>query len=257
MSKMELSKIVEDTKTSIAKHSPEIALGVGIAFGITTVVLAVKSTPKALMLLEERKLDLKTEELSKVEIVKTAGPCYIPALVMGGLSIVCLVGGNTVQARRNAALTTAYTLTSATLKEYRNKVVETIGEKKETAVRDAIAKDKVEQQPVETKKIVITGNGDTLCYEPLCGQYFRSDIDKIKRSLNELNSELLKDGYVSLNDFYYKVDLEDTKLGSVVGWRYESSLIDINFSAQVSTDGEPCLVINFNQAPDYDFEKWL
>lgn len=136
MNKFNLPKIIEDTKASMVKHSPEIALGAGIAFGVTTVVLAVKSTPKALMLLEERKLDLKTEELPKVEVIKTAGPCYIPAFITGSLSIMCLIGGNTVQARRNAALTTAYTLTTATLKEYRNKVVETIGEKKETAVRD-------------------------------------------------------------------------------------------------------------------------
>lgn len=257
MNKFNLPKIIEDTKASMVKHSPEIALGAGIAFGVTTVVLAVKSTPKALMLLEERKLDLKTEELPKVEVIKTAGPCYIPAFVTGSLSIMCLIGGNTVQARRNAALTTAYTLTTATLKEYRNKVVETIGEKKETVVRDAIAKDKVEQQPIENKTVVITGNGDTLCFEPLCGHYFRSNIDKIKRSLNDLNSDLLNDGYISLNDFYYAVDLDDTKLGSILGWRYESGLIDINFSAQVSTSGEPCLVINFNHAPEYDFEHCL
>lgn len=75
--------------------------------------------------------------------------------------------------------------------------------------------------------------------------------------MNDLNSDLLNDGYISLNDFYYAVGLDDTQLGSILGWRYESSLIDINFSAQVSTSGEPCLVINFNHAPEYDFEHCL
>lgn len=255
--KFNLSQFVEDAKTSMMKRSPEIALGVGIALSVTTTILAVKATPKALMLIEERKLDLNKDELKKTEIVKTVWPCYIPAIATGTLSIACLIGGNSVHARRNAALTTAYTLTSAKLKEYREKVVETIGEKKETAVRDAIAQDKVEQQPVETKKIVLTEKGDSLCYEPLSGRYFRSDVETIKRAINELNSRLLKEGYVSLNDFYYEVELEETKLGNDLGWRYENSLIDIHFSAQVASSGEPCLVIDFTITPEYDFEKWL
>lgn len=80
-----LSKIVEDTRATMVKHAPEIALGTGIALGVSTVILAVKETPKAMMLIEERKLDLQSDTLSKIETVKVAGPCYIPAMVTGGL----------------------------------------------------------------------------------------------------------------------------------------------------------------------------
>lgn len=41
------------------KHSPEILTGIGIAGMITTTVMAVRATPKALILIEEKKTNLK------------------------------------------------------------------------------------------------------------------------------------------------------------------------------------------------------
>ncbi len=63
------------------------------------------------------------------DIIKTAWPCYIPAAV-GAISVFCLIGASSTNLRRNAALATAYTLSESTLKEYQEKVVETIGEKR-------------------------------------------------------------------------------------------------------------------------------
>ena len=51
--KKELSKSFLLLKTSIKKHSPEILTGIGIAGMITTTVMAVRATPKALILIEE------------------------------------------------------------------------------------------------------------------------------------------------------------------------------------------------------------
>ena len=50
-----ISKIIRSVRTSMQKHSPEILTGVGIAGMITTTILAVRATPKALVLIEEKK----------------------------------------------------------------------------------------------------------------------------------------------------------------------------------------------------------
>ena len=42
-------------------------------------------------------------------------------------------------------------------------MVETIGEKKEQTVRDAVAKERLEKNPVENKEVIVTAKGDTLC----------------------------------------------------------------------------------------------
>ena len=255
--KKELAKSFLSLKTAIKKHSPEILTGIGIAGMITTTVMAVRATPKALILIEERKEEIGAEKLEAMDMVKTAWACYIPAAITGTLSVACLIGASSVNARRNAALATAYTLSESALKDYQGKVIEMFGEKKNEAVKDAIAKDKVEKNPVVTREVIITEKGNTLCYDAISGRDFKSDIEKIKKAECELNRQMLDDMYVSLNDFYYEIGLDSVKLGDELGWNVDSGYIDLSFSSQLASDGTPCLVIDYSVAPRYDYRNLL
>ena len=255
--KKELAKSFLSLKTAIKKHSPEILTGIGIAGMITTTVMAVRATPKALILIEERKEEIGAEKLEAMDMVKTTWACYIPAAITGTLSVACLIGASSVNARRNAALATAYTLSESALKDYQGKVIEMFGEKKNEAVKDAIAKDKVEKNPVVTREVIITEKGNTLCYDAISGRYFKSDIEKIKKAECELNRQMLDDMYVSLNDFYYEIGLDSVKLGDELGWNVDSGYIDLSFSSQLASDGTPCLVIDYSVAPRYDYRNLL
>ena len=159
MNKSNISKVLSSVRTSMAKHSPEILTGIGIAGMITTTVMAVRATPKALILIEERKEEIGAEELEVADVVKTTWLCYIPAAITGTLSIACLIGASSVNAKRNAALATAYTLSESALKDYQGKVVEMFGEKKHETVKDAVAKDKIEKNPLVTREVIITETG--------------------------------------------------------------------------------------------------
>ena len=255
--KKEIAKSLLSLKTAIKKHSPEILTGIGIAGMITPTVMAVRATPKALILIEERKEEIGAEKLEAMDMVKTTWACYIPAAITGTLSIACLIGASSVNARRNAALATAYTLSESALKDYQGKVIEMFGEKKNEAVKDAVAKDKVEKNPVVTREVIITEKGNTLCYDAISGRYFKSDIEKIKKAECELNRQMLDDMYVSLNDFYYEIGLDSVKLGDELGWNVDSGYIDLSFSSQLASDGTPCLVIDYSVAPRYDYRNLL
>lgn len=255
--KKEITKSFLSLKTAIKKHSPEILTGIGIAGMITTTVMAVRATPKALILIEERKEEIGAEKLEAMDMVKTTWACYIPAVITGTLSVACLIGASSVNARRNAALATAYTLSESALKDYQGKVIEMFGEKKNEAVKDAVAKDKVEKNPVVTREVIITEKGNTLCYDAISGRYFKSDIEKIKKAECELNRQMLDDMYVSLNDFYYEIGLDSVKLGDELGWNVDSGYIDLSFSSQLASDGTPCLVIDYSVAPRYDYRNLL
>lgn len=255
--KKEIAKGFLSLKTAIEKHSPEILTGIGIAGMITTTVMAVRATPKALILIEERREEIRVEKLEAMDMVKTAWACYIPAAITGTLSVACLIGASSVNARRNAALATAYTLSESALKDYQGKVIEMFGEKKNEAVKDAVAKDKVEKNPVITREVIITEKGNTLCYDAISGRYFKSDIEKIKKAECELNRQMLDDMYVSLNDFYYEIGLDSVKLGDELGWNVDSGYIDLSFSSQLASDGTPCLVIDYSVAPRYDYRNLL
>lgn len=254
MKKSNFITIAKGVSGGLKKKSPEILVGIGIAGMITTTIIAVKATPKAVLLLEAKKESDGVEKLTPIETVKTAWTCYIPAVITGTLSIACFIGAGSVNARRQMALATAYRLSETALKEYRDKVVETIGPKKEQEVRSAIIKDKLEKNPVSSSEVVITAKGETLCYDVLSGRYFKSDIEKIRRAVNELNRRMRNDMYVSLNDFYYEIGLPDIKLGESLGWNIDKGYMDVQFGSHLAADGTPCLVIAYTVAPQYGFD---
>ena len=55
MSKPNISTIMKGAQVWMSKHSPEILTGLGIAGMITTTILAVRATPKAIKKIEEKK----------------------------------------------------------------------------------------------------------------------------------------------------------------------------------------------------------
>lgn len=256
MNKQTISKFFKDTQTVLSNHSPDILLGAGIVGMSGTVVLAVMATPKALKLIEQKKELDEVDNLTPIETIKTTWKCYIPAAITGVTSVGCLLGARSINARRNAALFAAYKISESTLSEYRDKVVETIGERKEQLIRDSIDKDRIEKDPVSKKEIIITGSGTTRCYDYHSGRYFSSDIDHIKRAVNELNRQMLLNEYVSLNDFYDEIGLAHTTLGNELGWSIDKGYIDISFSSHLSEDGVPCLAISYSIAPRHDYSMF-
>lgn len=271
-----MSKFIRGAKISISKHSPEILTGIGIAGMITTTFLAVRATPKALELIEEKKDELNNKqveerldkngdlrdykEITKLkfpDLFKATWKCYIPAAVTSVASIACLVGASSVHIKRNAVLATAYQLSETALTEYKEKVIETIGEKKEEVIRDKVNKDRIEKNPVSKNNVIITDKGNTLCYDHMSGRYFKSDIDKINKAVNVINNRILHDFYASLNDLYSELGLYTVSLGDKLGWNSDMGLIEVEFSSQLADDGTPCLVMDFNKAPKYDYDRLI
>lgn len=257
MSKEGLKRTIKSAGRVLTKYSPGILTGIGITGMIGATFMAVKATPKALYLIETKKEESEVEELTPVETIKTCWTCYIPATLTTVLSAACLIGASTVSAKRNAALATAYSISEAALREYQEKVVEVIGEKKEKAVRDAVAKDQIERDPVtKSEVVIIDSNSNTLCYEPLSGRYFKSTIDKIKKAEIKLDRQMIQEMYVSLNDFYWEIGLDGTDLGDQMGWNLSKGYMDLSFSSQLADDGTPCAVIVYGIPPVYDYQNY-
>ena len=257
MNKPNMSGFFNKVQALASKHSPEILTGIGIAGMITTTVLAVRATPKALRLIDERKQDEGTDELRPVEVVKTTWKCYIPAAVTCVASTACLIGASSVHLKRNAALATAYKLSETALTEYKEKVVQTLGERKERAIKDEIDKDHVEKNPPRNDQIIITDKGQTLCYDHLSGRYFESDINHLKRAENVINRQILNNMYASLNDFYDELDLDHTEMGYTLGWNVDDGLVSVEFSSQITKDDRPAIVVRFNKSPHYGYSSFM
>ena len=268
---------------AFAKNSPTILTGMAGVGVVTTAIMAVQATPKALAIIDDEvfrryedslidkdisymeylncpegySITERMKTLPKFDLIRLTWRCYAPSILMGGLTIGCIIGANSINLRRNAALASVYSLSEAALKEYQAKVIETFGEAKERKVRDDIAKDRLEKNPVSDKEIIITGMGDTLCYESIGGRYFKSDIEKIRKIENKLNREMLNgEMFLSLNDVYYELGLSSTSLGNELGWDVQHGLLEFDFSSQLTENGTPCLVLNFSLEPRYNFRDY-
>lgn len=276
MNKPNVTAFIKNVQKALVKHSPEILTGIGITGLLATTVLAVKATPKALERIEEEKKkqnDILFEEaqakgatnceqitkLKPIDVVKVTWKYYIPAAVTGLGSVVCIIGASSVNAKRNAALATAYALSETALKEYQDKVVETLGEKKEQAIREQIDKDHIERHPVSQLDVYDTRKGNTLCFDYYSGRYFYSDIEEVKKAVNLINSSLLRNDYVSLNDLYDELGLPTNGIGDSVGWnviRLGRDLVQARISSHVTDDGRPAVVVSCDPSPKHTYTNY-
>lgn len=258
MSKLDVAKTFKTVQAGLSKHSPAILTGIGIVGFTSATVLAVKATPKALKLIEEKKKEKKLNKLPPMEVVKATWKCYIPAAVSGISSAACLIGAHSIHAERHAILAAAYKISETALTEYKEQVVNTIGEKKEKVVRENVVKKKVEETPVSKSEVIVTKHGDVTCFEPTSSRFFKSDKETIRAAVNNLNEQMLRDmfGYVSLNDLYDELGLSHTSIGDHLGWNVENGQIKVDFSYMGDEDGLPCMVIVYDIEPKYGYNKY-
>ena len=64
---------------------------------------------------------------------------------------------------------------------------------------------------------------------------------------------MLVENYISLNEFYDEIGLKYTKIGDDLGWNIDKGLIDVDFSAQLNGNGDPCLVLDYQIIPNYNY----
>ena len=143
-------------------------------------------------------------------------------------------------------------LSETALKEYKEKTVEVVGEKKEQAIRDAVARDKLEKAQVTSREFIITGKGETPCFDPLTNSCFKADIEILRKAENVLNKRMRDEMVITVNDFLQEIGLDpcDDAIGENMGWDIDEGYIDLDFSSQL-VEGIPYLVIGHHNPPRY------
>lgn len=248
----EIEKVSRQVMNFISKNSPTILTGFAVAGLVTTIGLSIKDTIKALEVLEREKEFRKVEEgdtspMEPIDVVELTWKCYIPTIASGLLTVSCMIGSNHISLRRNAALVSLYSIAETTLKEYQEKVVEQIGEKKAEKIKDEIAQEHLDKNPVTNKTIILTGKGENLFYDTFSGRYFKSDVETIRRIVNDFNFKLLQCApmFMSINELYYELGLEAIELGDEMGWNAEDNKLEVRFTSKMTKDGVPCGVLEY------------
>ena len=251
-----MNKLLNQSRRFVNRNASTILTCVGGVGVIATSVLAVKATPKALILLEQAREE-KEEDLSKLDILRVAGPAYIPAFITGAATLARIFGANALNKRQQASLMSAYALLDNSYKEYKNKTQELYGEEAETRIIEEIAKDKYEETEVSTD------NDEQLFYDYFSGRYFESTIEKVQNAEYRINRTLTMRDYVYLNEFYELLDIDPIESGYTLGWSTGSCLacywqnwIDFDHEKVEMDDGLECIIVKMQIEPVPDFQEY-
>ena len=245
-----VSSLVSRAGKLAADNSPLILTALGVAGTLSTAILTGKASIRAYQIIDEVERVEGVHADPRVRLKergKLVWKEFIPPVVSLAGTISCIICANRIGTRRAAAMAAAYAISQDTFTEYKTKVIEKIGEGKERAIRDDIARDRVMKNPPPTK-LIVTDEMKVICYEQYTGRYFMSSMEDIKFAQNEINYTIINNNYASLSDLYDLIGLNRTSISEEVGWNLDNPL-EITFSTVMSEDNRPCLSFNYKVVP--------
>ena len=273
--------LLRSGKQLIIKHAPGILMGMGTVGLGTSVILAIKAGPKAVILTEKAEMEkaqrnwpdelyadnekeavrILMEELTWKEKLETLYPLYIPPVGMALFSLICFWAAHGIDLKRQAVVAGLYSAAEATLNEYQRKVVEMLGENQAAEIRQSLGDDRVAQAqrnlppPPEDFDL----GSQKWCY--LYGRRFPSSYNRIKDVQNEINNQMINEIYASEADLLWKLDptgewLKSDNRSQMCGWTSDRMLV-----LRVDNPGSPSLNITYEDKygqtymPEPDFSR--
>lgn len=256
-----MTRFIGKTKFTVKKHSPEILIVAGVTGIVASTIMACKATTKLSAVLEKSKNDIseikyavehpeaikegetytKQDSQKDLTIVYSRTglqlmKLYAPAVILGALSITCVVSSNNILRKRNASLAAAYATIDSSFKKYRKNVVDRFGEELDKELRYNVKTKEVEEtvkdENGKEKKIKKTVNvADPSTYSDYARFFddgckcWQKDSEHnlwyLKQQQNWANDKLRTNGYLFLNDVYDMLGIPRTKAGQIVGWLYD------------------------------------
>ncbi len=245
---MSIKGMIHTASRTVKRNSPVLLSSTAITGVVTTAYLSGKASIEASDELRNYGYNKETRK----EQFGLVWKLYIPTAASGLMTIACIIGTTRISSNRAAAAQAAFVITERAYSEYRNKVVEEYGTRKDQTIRDSIAEDRVKKNAPPSAEVLVTGPGNVLCCELHTGRYFSSDMETLRKAQNDLNSRLLGHDTCSLDDFYWLVGLNGTSNSGDLGWTSEKLMV-LDFSTVLTEDGRPCLAFEYNYIkPTYE-----
>ena len=199
------------------------------------------------------------DPMSGGEIARIAVPHYIPTTVFLGITVGSCCLKNKITNEKLAGLAALYSLERSNNLEYRKKVKEQLGERKEQKIREAINADRAAAVDTRTTVIYNTGNGNQLVsIKYSTTGPFHSSKPKIEAAINRFNASMIGGIYTRtyqelLTEFDIPPDMiPDLAYGC--GWNSEH-LVEPIFDAKLTADGVPMLIVDFLDPPKPEYLK--
>lgn len=243
-----IAKMVRNLERTAKTNSPAIFASMAVASSISTMLLTARATFKAAEDIRAVEAQTGTNGELKGMLKERAAytwQYYIPPAIACTTTVVCIFGCLKTGNRKTAVAMTAYSVSERAFNEYRDKVVEQVGIKKEEEIRDSVAQDFVKNNTPKAGDVIIAGGGKVLCCELYTRRYFTCDMQTLRRAENDINHVLNHEMYATLSDFYNLIGVPVTSDSDNVGWDMDKQL-ELQFSSVLTDDDQPCLAFGYN-----------
>lgn len=251
---MQKAKISKRVGRQLYRSSPTILTVVASVGVIVTTITAVRATPKAVKLLKEAEAE-KGENLTKVEIIRVAGPSYIPSALLGISTIVCIFGANALNQKKQTSLMSAYAMLNESYKQYRKSAKIVYGEDADGKIHAEMAKDAMVHTydwGYQVYNMDMDSESERLLFYDLSSKkYFRTTMAAVLNAQYHVNRNLAIRGDCSLNEYLSFLGVEGIDGGDDLGWdiSYMVEEMDcywLDFDNYKSTleDGLECIIID-------------
>lgn len=263
----QITKTVDVTKFTVAKHSPMLLTAAGVVGVFGTAYFTWHATKKLETLLTEHETKVANgEELTTMEKVKDIAAVVALPAATAVMTISAFVASFVIQDKRIKALATSLTMAIANDKRYRAKVMEVLGEGVAKEIQAEVTKDiateakEAADEGVISEKDVRLAKSVGMYYE-LSSEYYRDDHDynvaKLESVRNRIDHVLHTRGYLTMNEVYDMLGFRRTKIGAITGWSCSHPIgFDwnvINFLND-SEHFEPTIWLSWNQ-PQYVYDN--
>lgn len=236
----------------------------GVVGTVTTAMLTGRASVGAYKAIVEKELEraeaagyegTEIPALDQKEKFLIAAPHFVPPVVVGAATVAAIVAAHQVSAKEAAVLAAAYGVSQKQLDEYKAKVQQKLTGPKNQQIKDEIAQDRVTNNP--PSEVIILADGDVLCHDMITGRYFRSTVERIRKAMALINSELNSSQYASLSQFYDEIGLPPTDYTDTVGWSAlnQDTTVEVELTTTMTPDDKPCIAVNFNILPTPDFTR--
>lgn len=259
---MNLAHLTQRAAKLAIDSSPGILTSIGVVGTITTAVLAGRASFHAARVITLKEADDEVrgtlpsdpKELMKSRI-DLVWQLYIPPAATGAATIACIIAANRVGARRAAGMAAAYSILERSAQEYKEKVVEKIGERKEEAIRDEIIQDRITANWDDSIEVHGKPEGE-IFYDKYSDRYVWQTAEGIRSAINDLNQAILHQGYATAADLYYMLNMPAPAWSHEVGWNSDAKLMEARFSSALTPAGKPVNAFDFSVEPVRNYMRF-
>lgn len=229
----------------VRMHGEEILTGIALVGTAVQPFLSARAYAKTA---EPTKDILNDEELTKkekaVKIVKTCGPSWIPPIATMIITGGSIIVGKRVGSKKQAAIASLLTASELAHEKYKQQVLESTGPEKVREIEQELNQKRVSETYPAVRETVFVKTGETLIYDVTSGRYFSSTKQSVENCVNEINRRCVLDMWVTLNEAYDILGLQNIRIGDMVGFNIDHPM-EIAWGTTEADNGEPCFTMEY------------